>query len=225
MTHHRVNLMQINNNLLKLLIAHAHFLSQSFYILRLCRQKLMKRRIQVSDGKRSLTYDTVHCRKVCLLERLNLIKSLFSFLDVSCTYHLSDCLDAILGKKHMLCTAQAYSLCTHVDCILQVGRIIRIGKHHKPSGLIRPAHKPLKVRIFIGIRKLNLSVIDVAARAVKRDIITFSVLLAVYGKCLSLVVYCYLIIIAAAAYTAGSHASGHNRRMTGHAASYRKHAL
>ena len=68
MTHHRVELMEFSTFGVNSLNCHSHIISQSLDVLRIGRNKLMQRRIQVTDGHRSSLQSLVHSLEVTLLE-------------------------------------------------------------------------------------------------------------------------------------------------------------
>ena len=65
--------------------------------------------------------------EVSLLERLDLGQSGLALLNSTSADHLTDSGDAVLGEEHMLGTAQADALSTHIDGVLCVARVVGVG--------------------------------------------------------------------------------------------------
>ena len=57
----------------------------------------MQRRIQITNGHRTVAHDAVHGLEVTLLERLHLSQSSFALFHGTGADHLTDSLDAVLS--------------------------------------------------------------------------------------------------------------------------------
>ena len=73
MAHHWVELMEFSTLSLNILNRHSHIISQSLDVLWVGRNKLMQRRIQITNGHGSSLQSLEHGLEVALLERNQLI--------------------------------------------------------------------------------------------------------------------------------------------------------
>ena len=210
--------MQADNNVVQLLGGHTHVLSQSLDVLGLGGQELMQRRIQITDGHRTLAHDAVHSGEVGLLERLNLSQGSLALLNGTGADHLTDSLDAILGEEHVLGTAQTDALGTHVNGVLRVTRVVGVGHDLHLAVCVSPAHEALEVGVLGGSDGSDLALVDVAGGAVDAHPVTLVEGVAVDGDDLGVIVDGDVVIVAAAGDAAGAHAAGDNSSVAGHTA-------
>ena len=223
--HHGVELVQADNNVVQLFGGHAHIGSQSSNVLCLGGQELMQRRIQITDGHRTVAHDAVHSSEVGLLERLNLGQSSLALLNGTGADHLTDSLDAVLGEEHVLGTAQTDALGTHVNGVLSVLRVISVGHDLHLTVGVSPAHEALEVGVLGGSNGSDLALIDVAGGAVDAHPVTLVEGVAVDGDDLGVIVDGNIVVVAAAGDAAGAHATGNNGSVAGHTAADGQDAL
>ena len=225
MAHHGVELVQRSNDVLQVIEGHAHVGSQLLDVLVLAGQELVERRVQITDGHRALTHDAVHRLEVTLLERLDLGQSSLALFYGTCADHLTDSLDAVLSKEHMLGTAQADALSTQVNCLLCVARVISVGHDQQLTSGVCPAHEAVEVLVAGGGDGSDLLTVDVTSGAVDGDPVALDELVAVDLEGLSLFVDLHVVVVAAAGDTAGTHTTSNNGCVAGHAAADGQDAL
>ena len=225
MAHHGVELMQADNNVVQLFGGHAHILCQGFDILSLGGQELMQRRVQITDGHRTIAHDAVHSGKVSFLERLNLSQSNLALFNGTCADHLTHSSNTILSEEHMLGTAQANAFSAHINSVLCIARVIGVGHNLHLACFVSPAHKALEVSVLGGSDGSDLAFVDVAGRAINAHPVTLMEGVAVNGDNLCIVIDSNIVIIAAAGNTAGTHATCNNSCVAGHAAADGQDAL
>ena len=92
--------------------------SQFLNVLFLRGNELMQRRIQETDGNRVAFQSLVQLLEISLLLGQDLLQSRFSLLYRLGADHLTECIDSVALKEHMLGTAKADSLCAK----LKIGR-------------------------------------------------------------------------------------------------------
>ena len=223
--HHGVELMQADNNVVQLLSGHTHIGSQSSDVLCLGGQELMQRRVQITDGHRTVAHDAVHGSEVGLLERLNLGQSSLALLNGTGADHLADSLNAVLSEEHMLGTAQTDALGTHVNSVLSVLRVISVGHDLHLTVGVSPAHEALEVGVLGGSNGSNLALVDVAGGAVDAHPVTLVEGAAVDGDDLGVIVDGNTVVVAAAGDAAGAHTTGNNGSVAGHTAADGQDAL
>ena len=217
--------MQALDNVGQFFGGHAHILGQFRNVLRLGGQELMQRRVQITDGHGTVAHDLVHGDEVGLLIRLDLGQSSLALLHGTGADHLAHSLDAVLGKEHMLGTAQTDALGAHIDGILRVGRVVGVGQDLELASLVGPAHETLEVGVLGGSNGRDLALVDVAGGAVDADPVAFLEFMAVDADGLGVVVNDNIVVVAAAGDAAGAHAAGNDGRVAGHAAADGQDAL
>ena len=185
----------------------------------------MQRRIQITDGHRTVAHDAVHGDEVGLLVGLDLGQSGLALFHRTGADHLADSLDAVLGEEHMLGTAQTDAFSTHVDSVLGVARVVGVGQDLHLTGSVSPGHEALEVGVLGGSHGGNLALVDVTGGAVDAHPVALMEEVTVDGDGLGVVVNDNIVVVAAAGDTAGAHATSDNGGVAGHTATDGQDAL
>ena len=202
MSHHRVELVKGSDDCLDLLYSLALSISQFLDVLFLCRNELMKWRIKETNCYRISFKCLIEFLEVSLLLRKDLSKCCFSLLYCLRADHLTECINSVALKEHMLCTAKTNSLCTKLTSFLSISRSISICTNFHCSVLVSPSHDTSELTSDLSIYSRDKSVIDVTCCTINGDCISFMELFT--SKCEFLVLLIHSDI-AASGYTAGSH--------------------
>ncbi len=144
-THHRVKLMKLITFCLDIFWCQSHICCKCLNVLHICRNKLMKRRVQITHGHRSSLQCLIHSLKVTLLERNQLVQCRLSRLNSIRQNHLANLWNTVRLKEHMLCTAKTNSLSAKLNSIFCICRSIRIRPNFQCSKLICPSHNSAEV--------------------------------------------------------------------------------
>ena len=220
--HHRVELMQGSDNGLQLVHAHVQLAGDLHNVLFLGGQELMQRGIQVTDGHGTLAHYHVHGLKVALLIGLDLGQSGAARFYGAGNDHLTDRLDAVALKEHVLGTAQANALSAEVNSVLGVTGVIGVGKDLQTANAVSPAHKAAKIAGNGRIGGGDGLAVNAAGGTIDGKPVALVVGLAAQGELLVVIVY---IDLAAAGNTAGAHAAGYYGGVAGHTAAHGQDAL
>ena len=127
--HHGVELMERVADSLDLLHRLALGVSQLLDIFLFRGNELMERRIQEADGNWIALQSLVKLLEVALLLGKDLLQSGFPLLQGFRTDHLTESIDTVALKEHMLSTAKADSLRSQLPGFPCVSRGICIGAH------------------------------------------------------------------------------------------------
>ena len=213
--HHRVELMQAVDDRLDLLYSLALRVSQLLDVLFLCRNELMQRRIQETDGNRVAFQSLVQLLEVSLLFRKDLLQCCFSLFYGLRTDHLTERINSVAFEEHMLCTAQSDTFSSQLTGFLRVCRCIRIGTYLHGSVLVSPCHDPSELSRNGRVYSRDDAIVDISGRTVDGDRVSFMVFFSCQCELLVLFVH---RDIAAAGYTASAHPARYNCRMACHTA-------
>ena len=215
-THHRVELVQVGDDLLDLCDRLALRLGERLDVRLLGRDELMQRRVEEADGDGVAAQRFKQTFKVCLLHRLDLGESRFALFDRLRADHFAEGVDAAFAKEHVLGTAQADALRAERGGLLCILRGVCIGTDAQSLILVGEIHDTAEIAA-VGIcgNGRNEAVVDVAGGAVQRNAVAFMVDLAGEGELLVLLIH---LDVAAAGDAAGAHAARNDGRVGGLAA-------
>ena len=222
-THHRVELVQVGDDLLDLRDRLLLCLRQSLDVLFRGGNELMQRRVEEADGYGITAQRFVQLFKVALLHRLDLRQSRFALFDGVGADHLAERRDAVSFEEHMLGAAKADALRAERGGLLRIRGGIRVGADGHRLVFVGQLHDAAEVA-GRGIRsnRRDALAVDVAGRAVEGDDVALFIDFAREGELLVLLVH---FDVAAAGDAAGAHAARDDRRVGGHTAAHRQDAL
>ena len=132
----------------------------------------MKRRIKETDCNRISFKSLIESLEVTLLLRKDFFKSRFSFLYCFRADHLTESVDSVAFKEHMLCTAKSDTFCTKLTSFLSVSRCISICTNLHSSVLVSPSHDSSELTCDRSIYCRDDSVINSSCRSVKRNAVS-----------------------------------------------------
>ena len=115
----------------------------------------------------------------------------------------------------MLCTAETDALSTQLNCVQGVGRGISVGAYTQGPELVSPLHDALKVTAYSSFLCSDVTLVDLSCRTIQGNVISLMECMSAKFKYLSFFVN---LNLAAAGYTAGTHAACNNCCMAGHTA-------
>ena len=222
-THHRVELVQVGNDLLDL---------RDRLVLRLCERRdvlfgrgneLVQRRIEETDGYGVTAERLVQFFEVALLHRLDLRQSSLSLFHGIRADHFAERRDTVGLEEHMLGAAKADALRAEGSRLLRVCGGIRVGADSHCLIFVGKLHDPSEVA-GRSIRRhgRDAFAVDVAGGAVEGNDVALFIYFAVHGELLVLFVH---LDVAAAGNTAGAHAARNDSRVRGHTAAHGQNAL
>ena len=215
-THHGVELVEGVDDVVELLHGEAHLVGNLHDILLLGGEELMQRGVQETDDHGMALHGLVDALEVALLVGHDLGQGLLPVGYVVGDDHLTDGLDALALKEHMLGAAQADALRAEGIALSGVPGIVGIGVHLELAVLVGPAHQAAEVAgAGIGGHGGDGLAVNIAGGAVQTDPVALVVFLAGQGKLLALIVH---HDVAAAGHAAGAHAPGHHGGVRSHAA-------
>ena len=218
-SHHGIEFMQAVTGSLYFRDCKVHISCQIFKVFFLCGNEFMKRRIQETDGNRVVLHHLIDALEITLLERNQLIQSLFSRFTGSGKDHFADLRDTIGIKEHMLRTAEPDSFRTQLKGIGSVLRRVRIGTYLQHAERIRPIHNTAEIAADGCIFRCNIPVIYLSGGTIKGNVIPFVIGPAAQAEYLGCFIHNN---ITAAGNTCGSHTSGYYGRMGSHSPAYGK---
>ena len=207
MSHHRVELMKRSDDSLDLLYSFALSICKFLDVSFICRNELMKRRIQETDSNRVTFQSFKETFEVILLIWKNFFKC---FLSLFCCFgadHFTECIDTSLTEEHMLCTAKTDTFCTKLYSFLSICRSICVCTNFHCSVLVSPCHDASELTSDSSVYCRDDSVIDVTCCTIDRDEISFVEFFA--SQCEFLVFFVHSDITASG-YTALTHTTGNN---------------
>ena len=130
--------------------------------------------------------------------------------------HSSYCRNPLLIKEHVLCPAEAYSLCSERQSLSRIPRVVRIGPDFQFPYLISPAHEGGKVAGNFRFNGFDFSFIHIAGTSVDGKVFALTYYRFVRH------IYFFLFLadadFGAAGNAALAHASCNYRCVGGHAA-------
>ena len=120
------------------------------YILFVCRNELMKRRIEEADGNR-MSLREPHKAPQSRPAASGRIFSRAASLSSTVSEQIISLKASILSplEEHMLCTAKTDTLCAQLSCLLSVSRSICVCSDLELSVLVSPAHDSAECRRLI----------------------------------------------------------------------------
>ena len=122
----------------------------------------------------------------------------------------------------MLGTAQADALSAKLNSVQRVCRGICVGAHTQGPELVSPLHDTLKVAAYGCFLCSDVALVNLSGRTIQGNVIPLMECISAKFKYLSLFINFNL---AAAGYTAGSHAARNYCCMAGHTAAYSQDTL
>ena len=222
-THHRVELVQVGDDLLDL---------RDGLFLRLCQRRdlflgggheLVQRRIEEADGHGIAAQRLVELFKVALLHRLDLGERGLALFDGIRADHLAERGDPFGLEEHMLGTAEADALRAERRSLLRILRGIRVGADAERLIFVGKLHDAAEVTaVGISGNGRDQAIVDIAGRAVEGEHVALFINFAFEGELLVLLVH---LDIAAAGNAAGAHAARDDRRVGGLSAADGQDAL
>lgn len=221
--HHRVELVQVGDDLLDL---------RDGLFLRLCQRRdlflgggheLVQRRIEEADGHGIAAQRLVELFKVALLHRLDLGERGLALFDGIRADHLAERGDPFGLEEHMLGTAQADALRAERRSLLRILRGIRVGADAERLIFVGELHDAAEVTaVGISGNGRDQTIVNVAGGAVEGEHVALFVNFAFEGELLVLLVH---LDVAAAGNAAGAHAARDDRRVGGLSAADGQDAL
>ena len=207
-THHRVELVEVCDDLLDVLDGLALSFGHSFDVSFFGGYEFVKRRIQETDGDRVSAQSFEQTFEVFLLHGFDLRKGGFALFNVLSADHFTESADTVGFEEHMFGTAEADALCAEGSCLTGVFRGVGVGAYAKFLVFIGQSHDASEVAAG-GIRgdRGDELVVDLTGGAVKGDRIAFAVNFTVEREALVLLVH---LDVAAAGNAAGTHTTGNN---------------
>ena len=221
-THHRVELMECVAASLDVCYRQPHLFGQCSDVFLGCRNELVKRRIQETNGNRSAFHSLVDALEVALLERNQLVQSRFSLFDGVGKDHLADLRNSVRIEEHVLSSCKSDTLSAHANCICSILRSIRVGSDFQSSELVCPVHDSLEVTGNGSFHCRDVAEIDLTGGAVKGDVIAFLDLVAAE---LDVLLFLVNLEVAAAGYTACAHTTSNNCCVGGHTTAHCQNAF
>ena len=222
-THHRVELVQVCDDLFDLCDRLALSLCESLDVRLFGGNKLMQRRIEEADGDRMAAESFVQFFKVALLHGLDLGESGFALFHGVRADHFAECRDTGGIEEHMLRTAEADALCAECGSLFCVLGGIRVGSDVERLVFIRHLHDAAEVTA-VGIcgNGRDQAIVNVTGGTVEGEDVAFLIQLALEGE---LFVFLVHLDVAAAGDAARTHAARNDRRVRGLTAAHRKDTL
>ena len=212
-THHGVELVQVGDDLLDLCNRLALCLCKRLNICFLGGNKLVKRRIQETNGDGIAAERLKQALEISLLHRLDLGKRRLSLLDGIGADHLTECADSRRLKEHVLGTAKTNALRAERSRLLCILGRIGIRSDAERLVLVRKLHDAAEVA-GVGIRGNggDEAVIDITRGAVEGQDVALLEQLAREHELLVLLVH---LDVAAAGNAASTHAARNDCRVRG----------
>ena len=222
-THHRVELVQVGDDLLDLCDRLVLRLGERFDVCLFRGHELVQRRIEEADGDGIAAQRLEQAFKVCLLHGLDLGERGFALFHRFGADHFAEGVDTAFAEEHVLGTAQADALRAERGGLLGVLRGVCIGAHAECLVFVGHFHDAAEVTA-VGVcgNGGDEAVVDVAGGAVQRDAVAFMIHFAGEGELLVLFVH---LDVAAAGDAAGAHAARDDCRVGGLAAADGQDAL
>ena len=215
-THHRVELVQVCDNLLDLCDRLLLRLRESLDVRLFGGNELVQRRIEEADGHGIAAQCLVQLLEVTLLHGLDLRKRSFTLFDGIRADHLAERRDPVGLEEHVLGTAEADALCAERSRLFCVCRRIRVGADCHCLVFVGQFHDAAEITGG-GVcgNGLDAFAVDVAGGTVEGDDVPFFINFALEGELLVLLVH---LDVAATGDAAGAHAARDDCRVGGHAA-------
>ena len=211
--HHRVELVQVGDDLLDLCDRFALRLGKRLDVLFFRGNELMKRGIEETDGDGIAAQRLKQPFEVRLLHRLDLGERGFALLDRIRADHFAEGADPCGIEEHVLGAAKADALRAERRSLLGVLGRICIGSDAERLILVGELHDPAEVAgVGIGGNGGDQAVVNVARGAVQRERVALLEHLARKGELLVLLIH---LDVAAAGDAAGTHAARDDRRVRG----------
>ena len=222
-THHRVELVQVGDDLLDLRDRLLLRLRQSLDVLFRGGNELVQRRVEEADGYGVTAQSFVQFFEVGLLHRLNLRQSRFALFDGVGADHLAERRNTVGLEEHVLGAAKADALRAERGGLLRIRGGIRVGADSHRLVFVGQLHDAAEVagRSIRSNRRDALAV-DVAGGTVEGDDVALFIDFAREGELLVLLVH---LDVAAAGDAAGTHAARNDRRVRSLSAAHRQNAL
>ena len=166
MSHHWVELMQGSDDCFDILNGFTLCISQFLNISFLCRNELMKRWIQETDGNRISFQSFIQCFEVSLLIWKNLIKSSLTLFYCIGADHLTESSNSVFLEEHMLCTAKSDTLSAKLTSFLSICRCICICTNFHCTELVSPFHNTAELTCDCSINSFDNAIVDVTGRTI-----------------------------------------------------------
>ena len=222
-THHRVELVQVGDDLLDLRDRLALCLRKRLDVRLVGGNELMERRIEETNGDGIAAERLEQALEIRLLHRLDLGERSLALFDRIRADHFTERADPCGIEEHVLGAAKADALRAECGSLLCVLGRIRVRSHAERLILVRKLHDPAEVTgIGIGGNGGDQAVIDVARGAVQGERVALFEHFARKGELLVLLVH---LDVAAAGDAAGTHAARNDRRVRSLSAAHRQNAL
>ena len=222
-THHRVELVQVGDDLLDLCDRLALRLGKRLNVRLFGGDELVERRIEEADGDGITAQRLEQALEVRLLHGLDLLERRLALLDRFGADHLAEFVDPALAEEHVLGAAKADALRAERSRLLGVLGRIGIRSDAERLILVRKLHDAAEIAgVGVGGNGGNEAVVDVARGAVKGEDVAFLEHLARKSELLVLLIH---LDVAAAGDATGAHAARDDRRVRGLTAAHREDAL
>jgi len=219
---HRVEFMQRRHLGFDRVDGDAHFPGHFHLRVFFVRNEFMQRRIEQANRDAVAFHGFQNAVEVFALHREQFGQRFFAAFQVVGQDHFAHGLDAVAFKEHVFGAAKADALRAEIAGDGRVARRVGIRPDAQLLGFIGPLHDDAEVAGKLRGDRFHFAQHHFAGGAVQRNVIAF-------GNDVSVDLDGFLRIadfeIAAAGNAAFAHAAGDDRRMRGHAAALRQHAL
>ena len=199
-----------------------HFLSKLFLRSGLVRHEFMQWRV-----KQTYCYaEAIHCLEdsfeVSTLHGEQFCQSYLAAFYVVCENHFANGLDAVAFEEHVLCAAEADSLCSEVACLLSITRCVGVSAYQSLGVFVGEIHDSAEVTTEFRFCCRHLTVVNVSCATVEGNPVAFVVNLTAHFHGLGLVVD---FDFAGTGDAAFAHTASHHSCVACHAAAHCEDAL
>jgi hypothetical protein len=154
---HGVELMQSGDAGLHFFNGDAHFLRKVGLSGVFMRNEFVKGRVEKADGRRQAFEGFKDAGEVLTLIRKQLREGFFAVGDVVSEDHLTDGVDAVTFKEHVLCAREADALGTERDGVFGLLWIVGVRANLKAGSFAAPVHELLEALVNFSVACAALS--------------------------------------------------------------------